>query len=153
MPIVWRDQLSVGDARIDNDHKQLINLINGFEWATVGDIHLDILDRILNELEQYANEHFAREERTQKGFNYPFHAAHKEAHRHLLRQLLDLRQKFAGLDAQLDDDVRRTVTEMAAFLRNWMVHHILTEDMRMKPYFLGARKALALSSEDDKRAS
>jgi len=33
MPIKWREQLAVGNAVIDEDHKELIKLINEYEEA------------------------------------------------------------------------------------------------------------------------
>lgn len=134
MTIVWRDQLSVGDDQIDDDHKQLINLINGFEWATSGQIHLDILNRILDDLEEYAHAHFDREESLQAAIQYAFRDAHKQAHKTLESELERLRLEFASLEGCPDDHIRKVTCQMAVFLRGWLVDHILEEDLRMKPF-------------------
>ncbi|MBT3361678.1 MAG: hypothetical protein HN403_18800 [Rhodospirillales bacterium] len=98
MTIVWRDQLSVGHDAIDEDHRQLVNLLNGFEWASAGDIQLDILDRILDDLEDFSIEHFEREERAQISVGFPFHDAHRQAHIEQIEQLRAARERFASLD-------------------------------------------------------
>jgi hemerythrin len=140
MTIVWREQLSVGLDQIDEDHKQLINLINGFEWATSGQIHLDILSRILDELEEYAHGHFEREEKVQASIQFPYRDAHKQAHQVLLSDLKKLREEFAGLDDSSNTEIRQITGRMAVFLRNWLLDHILEEDLRMKPFLAAVER-------------
>lgn len=132
MPIQWRDALSVGHPQIDQDHKHLIGLINDFETAISGEIEHRKVARILLGLFNYTQEHFAREERLQLEIRYPFHDGHRHAHRDLVRSLGDILDTYSKEPdiAQRDAIVRR----MVVFLRQWLVDHIIENDLRMKPY-------------------
>lgn len=134
MTIVWRDQLSVGHDGIDEDHKQLVNLVNGFEWATAGQIQMDILERILDDLEDFSQEHFEREERAQISVRFPFYESHKQAHIEQIDQLREVRQRLASLNPDDREALRPAIAGIVAFLRGWLIDHIVEADMQMKGY-------------------
>ena len=132
MPITWRDAMSVGDARVDDDHKHLIKLINAFEAIAEAGAEPAKVEAVFKGLKAYTEEHFSREERLQLAARYPYYESHLKAHRGLIRQLEELRSEWQALAAGPGRD--QALKDLAAFLRDWLVAHILKEDLRLKPY-------------------
>jgi hemerythrin len=136
MTINWNEDLSVGDEILDSDHKTLINLINKFEWAIEGDISYPRLNKTLDELEAYTMGHFKREEQKQEEIGYPQSGPHQALHRELVRQLHEHREKFNVAAEKEGVEGAVIVREIALFLKDWLIQHIMDHDKRYKPYLL-----------------
>jgi len=131
MSIKWREQLAVGNAVIDDDHKELIKLINEYEEA-VAKKDLKILDHAFEGLEKYTHEHFEREENLMSAIHFPERRRHQDVHRQLL---YTVREKHD----QIREHKNINIAELSEFLRAWLVEHVLKEDMKFKPYLMGHR--------------
>lgn len=134
MSIAWREAMCVGDQTVDDDHKHLVDLINAFEIAIAGKIDHKKVARVLLGLVEYTGEHFAREEELQLAIRYPYHESHRRSHRDVLKKLSEIVAEYikAPEGAQRD----RMVRDLANFLKEWLVDHIIQSDLRMKPYVL-----------------
>ena len=132
MPIVWRDQMSVGVKEIDDDHQTLIDIINDFEDAAklgagkADDAHMRSL---LRRLQHYARDHFSREERIQERAVYDGLTENKVQHGLMLNSLNDLIIQYTG--GKLGPSVEATET-MTTFLNHWLIQHILKTDLKMR---------------------
>ena len=134
MPIEWRDKLSVGDPTLDADHKNLIKIINEFEEKADAGFDRQVLSETLKRLMGYAKEHFAREERLQARINYPYYDRHCQEHRRLLRDVEGhIRTYMEDTSTEIDGEVKLA---MLHFLRDWLINHIIEQDLKMRP-FLG----------------
>ena len=60
--IEWSDSLSVGIAKIDEQHSKLIQLMGELDEAIKKDEAADMIEDILTNLFNYAQTHFATEE-------------------------------------------------------------------------------------------
>ena len=133
MPIVWRDQMSVANHLIDMDHRLLICKINMIELALqVPGEELANLKLALDQLEDYTVKHFEREERLQVAINYPSWGDHKNLHQSLVERLQEIKAQVLE-----DEDSSRLATEaprITELLRDWLLVHVLKEDMKLKPY-------------------
>ncbi|MBF0175402.1 MAG: hemerythrin family protein [Magnetococcales bacterium] len=119
MNIEWSDEMSVGVASIDADHKKLVGLVNDLFSAFFIGVGDDAVTTVLTEVIDYTQHHFAREEdflRTHGSATLAFHA---EEHRKLTEQVLAISRQGASA---LSEDV-------LLFLRDWLTHHILGTDM------------------------
>ncbi|MEI6558307.1 MAG: bacteriohemerythrin [Rhodospirillaceae bacterium] len=124
--ICWSDEMSVGDADIDNDHQMLIDLINQLATADACNDRASA-EFVIDELIQYTMQHFAREEDLLERLGYPDLAAHMGCHISLSRQVLALRERFFnGFSGRLSGDI-------LDFLSTWLSNHILREDLRYAP--------------------
>jgi len=132
MAIEWNDKLSVGNDVIDDDHKHLIKLINAYEMA-VSKGNLKLLGPAFESLEKYANEHFEREEKLMSAVFFPHRRDHREKHKKLLKLVHEKHQ-----EVETSEDI--DVSSLSAFLRSWLIDHVLKEDMQFKPYVVGDRK-------------
>ena len=144
MSIAWRDAMCVGEPMVDDDHKHLVDLINAFELAIAGNIDHKKIARVLLGLVDYTGEHFAREEQLQLAIRYPYHESHRRSHRDVLKKLSDIVTEYSLAPPGPARD--RMVRDLATFLKEWLVDHIIQSDLRMKPYVLQmqAQKAEAI---------
>ncbi|MEQ9491021.1 MAG: bacteriohemerythrin [Alphaproteobacteria bacterium] len=138
-PYEWNDKMSVGIAQLDDDHKGLIAIINRLGEALYGaERNKAALEPAFRALRHYMKIHFAREEEVMRAAHYPEFEAHKPQHRDFIEEINDMRERFeAGADEQLLGD-------LTSYLRDWLVNHIMVEDMAYKPYLSGnddARRA------------
>lgn len=151
MSIAWRDAMCVGEPMVDEDHKHLIDLINAFELAISGGGKIDHkkIARVLLGLVEYTGEHFAREEELQRAIRYPYHESHCRSHRDVLKKLSDIVTEYSLTPAGPKRE--RMVRDLAGFLKEWLVDHIIQSDLRMKPYVLQmrAQKAEAVRRKRD----
>ncbi len=133
MPIVWRDKMSIGNHIIDMDHRLLICMINMIELSLlapgdkVGNIKV-----ALDELESYTDIHFKREEKIQFAIKYPRYDEHKHEHQQLVNRLQEIKEQILGIDDPAI--LAKKAPQLTELLRDWLLHHVLQEDMKLKPY-------------------
>ena len=132
MTIHWRDGLSVGNEIIDGDHKRLISIINCAEQVINESGSRRELERVLKDLDQYTKEHFAREEALQRAVGYPFHEAHLLEHAGLIDALQRIRDRVSG--AKDCYAYERALSGLCELLENWLMNHVITHDLRMRPF-------------------
>ncbi|MFQ3573331.1 MAG: bacteriohemerythrin [Thermodesulfovibrionales bacterium] len=125
--IQWSDVFSVNIRDIDEQHKQLFKLVNELFAAWKGNKPQEVVGKALDGLIQYTATHFKTEEEYFKKYNYPETSSHIEIHNALVKQALDLKQKFDA--GKLDINM-----EVMNFLKNWLNNHILRVDKRYGPY-------------------
>jgi len=127
--IKWRDSYSVGVDKFDQEHMVLVELIN--EMFTIvrdkeGDVA--VLTDAVEKLVDYTRIHFTDEEEALEKVNYPKLEEHKEIHTNLLEQVVDFQK-------QVEDEGKDLRMDLYKFLRDWLINHILDEDMKYGEYF------------------
>ena len=123
--IKWPVEYSVGVAELDEQHKGLIALINRLirEGERAG-----MVENVLDALDKYVKEHFRTEEALMRAHQYEGLEEHRMEHEDF-EEWLDAVKQTYGFTAS-GDLFAETVN---AFLRNWMINHILKTDMDYKP--------------------
>lgn len=130
MPFIeWIDALGVGIGEIDDQHKVLIGKINELAAARESGRGRDALSGILKDLESYAAEHFALEERYFDRFQYGGATRHKEEHRAFERKVAEFSAAFEGGLGEVD-------AELLGFLKTWLTSHISLSDRKYKSTFI-----------------
>ena len=130
----WSEEYSVHLRVIDNDHKDLVTTVNTLHEAISGGAKRGQIGQIIGNLAKYVDEHFAREEALMETYEYPGLAQHKRIHRHLTRTVYAVRIIFGSQPKKIDPG------KLLAFLRDWLIHHILEEDTKYAPYLRGDAK-------------
>lgn len=126
----WNDKISVGIEELDEQHKQLLDLINRLYDAMIsGEQKLQVARDVLNELMQYTIVHFAVEESLFRIFNYPDYEAHCAHHQELRAQVVDINRKVQSGEKMI-------TPELLGFLRKWLSNHIMGEDKVYAPFLL-----------------
>ncbi len=127
MDMKWTEQLSVGNAILDSDHKEMLGLI-----MDIGCINKakdrSVLTQAFKLFKGCMDRHFLNEELFAHALNIPF-AKHQ--------------QDYQNMQAEIDFTIREiekdnaaTICEIghyAQLLRDWLIKHIVEEDMLMKP--------------------
>lgn len=118
----WRDEWSVGDPILDNDHRTLVALIRvlGTGAAKADD---RVASVVLMRLLQYAREHFEREEAHMERIGHPGLAAHRVLHEAMLSEVAEAavnRSEFAS--ASMGNSLYQ-------HLVRWLTQHIMVHDM------------------------
>lgn len=133
--LTWTEKMSVGVETLDADHRKLMGFVNELHAAVRGRADADAVGRILDELIGYTEYHFEVEERLQKLVRFPDRQEHAEKHARLKEQVYALREQFRK-DPQSLNNVK-----VFDFLSDWLVRHILGEDMKYKPFLAKAAPA------------
>ena len=130
--LVWREEMSVGNAVIDSDHHYLLHLINAIELACQTQQPAANLRLILRRLTDYADLHLEREERIQLAMGFALHPEHELSHTNLREYLKDLCVEFEHLATGSESAPRLAL--LVECTRRWLVEHLMQEDMLMKPH-------------------
>lgn len=117
--IKWKPEFSIGIHTIDNQHKMLFDLISNLSNTSKitreqKKINITILDVICN----YTFNHFETEEDYFK--DHPDSIQHCNEHYKLIKQLNKITIDF--------HNGRKDESELAQFLNNWLIDHILKTD-------------------------
>ncbi|MCW8885720.1 MAG: bacteriohemerythrin [Motiliproteus sp.] len=105
MPILWKEEMSVGIEVIDNEHKYLFCLVNSVELALKLDDGQKLMQMFLDQLLDYTKQHFRHEEQIQRKMGYPLAKQHHEEHQEILNQLLELKKHLQESPAETSKSV------------------------------------------------
>jgi hemerythrin-like metal-binding protein len=119
--IDWTDEFATGVETVDNQHRQLVEIVNKFDEAARRGKGSRIMNEILTDLIGYTAEHFAHEEQVIEELGYPKLEMHQNQHRQLL-------QKVERLQFEFTQQNKRITPEVRDFLKYWLTNHILKDD-------------------------
>lgn len=128
MALIWIKHLSVGNAMLDFEHKSLIGMVNSIEYA----INKKDSSALFGAIKLFKGEidaHFANEARFAQAFHFHFEQ-HNLAHRHFQEEF---QQKTEEVAAEVGAWFGCALDCYPQFLRSWLIGHIASEDMKMKP--------------------
>ncbi|QDF96244.1 hemerythrin [Azoarcus sp. DD4] len=125
----WDDDYNVGVSDIDEQHLELVALINQLHRAIRDHKASKQVRNTLDELIEYTRTHFAIEERLMRESNYPEYETHRGYHEALIDQIHVLREKLDSGEASI-------TFELLHFLRMWLIRHILDVDKHFGAYFI-----------------
>jgi hemerythrin len=128
--VAWSDELSVGIEEIDDQHKELVALVNEMHRAIHERHGSEAVHGILERLADYTRIHFAVEESLMRILHYPDYEAHREQHRELINHMRELREKVATGKTAIG-------FELMHFLKVWLTRHIMASDKEYGAYFIG----------------
>lgn len=131
MPLIqWNDTLSVNIEAIDRQHQHLIQLINDLHQAMKQRKATEIVGLIIEDLSEYAQEHFMTEEKLFIKHGYPQKQTHVNEHNRFIDQVVDFKSSFNAGRTTLSLDIMN-------FLNQWLLEHIRKSDKAYAPFFQG----------------
>ncbi|MEW8314141.1 MAG: bacteriohemerythrin [Candidatus Thiodiazotropha endolucinida] len=97
MPIVtWSEEFSVNVRIIDDQHQEMLNIVNILHTAVEKCADKETLQKLLVELYEHTKTHFSTEDELMKKHNYPGYEQHLHEHHVLLQHLNNLVEGVTG---------------------------------------------------------
>jgi len=122
----WSDKYSVNIKEIDQEHKQLVDMLNMLYASMKSGHGSEVVGPILTKMVQYAATHFVSEEKHMITYGFHGYAEHKAEHEAFIAkayELLDRHQHSTAISI-----------ETGYFLRDWLQNHIMGTDKLYGPY-------------------
>jgi len=151
--ITWTDKFSCGIKLVDDQHKELVALVNEmFNHVTGNELQeKNYFNRVINDAVSYVKVHFATEEKLMIATKFDGYAEHKKEHDSFVLAVVEnIKDYEAGK--------RLTLSSFTRFLKDWVLSHIALMDKKYFDYFkkVATRKAdgkLSINSADVRNAT
>lgn len=123
----WNSNFETGIAIVDEQHKQLVHLLNQLAAHLAHQSDPVALNKVFAELADYADHHFKTEEGIWHPYfsEDPWYISHQHTHQSFLENVVRLKEEEGtkSLDEVIEDILK--------FLTHWLAYHILDSDKRM----------------------
>ena len=122
---IWENKYSVGNSKIDNQHKEMFKLGNDIPEV----LNAQEINPIIMRLYKYTREHFSMEEEMMKSIGFPLLAEHKILHEELISKLNEI--------SSCPFETDKAALRFKQFVYGWLIEHIMHKDMQ---YFKFSRE-------------
>lgn len=141
MPLFeWNDKFELGIKEIDQQHKQLMELVNTIYDEFKGGATVPVLKSLLHALIEGSHYHFECEEQWMAETAYPAILEHKREHEKFKVRVAEIDKLFEqGRDNSLD---------LMLFLNNWIRHHLLEVDAKFADHLITCDKGRSTVAGD-----
>ncbi len=134
MSISWREELAIGNTRIDHQHQELLQRFDTLLAACRRGEGRAELTRLLDFLDEYVVKHFGDEEQLQRESGYPEFQSHQIQHLGFTKRLVELKRTIRS-EGEVQVDHVLTTNKM---LLDWLVNHIATRDRELGQFLRGS---------------
>jgi hemerythrin len=121
----WLEEYNLGIELIDDQHKKLVDIINGLYESFYRKDSNAIMAKIFSEMEAYAQYHFATEENYFKITMYKFEVEHTRSHNAFRKKTKEFKAQF--------ESGQPVSFRLINYLKKWLSNHILREDKLFVP--------------------
>lgn len=121
----WDENLSVGIDVIDEHHRYLFDLINDLYDVVVNKLGTREVARLIKALDAYAKVHFRSEELMMT--HYGYEGLNRQEHQHHAFEA-----KIREFYEELHANPLVAQFDVLSYLRDWLVQHILVEDIQLR---------------------
>ena len=122
------DALKVGYFAIDEQHKELFDIINELHEAIKEKRKKGDIDMGFTFLDNYIRAHFSLEESLMIKKSYPSIEEHKSQHVYFLDTFNKIKESF---NANAEENIWGGLGELEDLLRDWFINHIMTIDKKL----------------------
>lgn len=123
--------LNVGVQQFDDEHRQLVAIINSLHDAIKSGTGSQAMQETLRQLTEFTGHHFRAEEELLEKHGFPELAEHCQAHQEILKRLAEIRADYQDRGLSVQHNVMQ-------FLLEWLLSHTKSVDKRYGP-FLNSR--------------
>ena len=126
--VTWDDSFSVGFELIDDQHKELVNMVNGlFESCDKGAAAADkAFLQTIKKAADYTRDHFSTEDKYMVLASFPNISEHRKQHDEFFATVLKAMKEF--------ESGKTAPHELAQFLKSWLLNHIAVSDKQYAPF-------------------
>ncbi|ADN10120.1 bacteriohemerythrin [Sulfurimonas autotrophica] len=121
--IEWNEGLNLGIKDLDDDHKQLLNIINELLDAINKDMAANIIAEKFTQLQSYTQSHYRREEEYLRKCGCIKLKEYKAKQHIFNNKIVNLKKKLASLQNY------EIFQEISLFLTEWLVSHIIEDNI------------------------
>ena len=149
--VKWSSSYSIGIPKIDDQHKELLEFVNGLYNHATGDEAAEqvYFSEVIHQLVEYTKYHFANEEKMMVATKFPGYEEHKKSHEEFVLTIIKTTKDYESGKKRL------TLEKLAHFLKDWVLSHIAVMDTVYSQYFrkIATRKSdgtLSITAADIK---
>lgn len=126
--LLWKDEYSVNVKEIDDQHKQLFDVINNLIQVINTTPKEETIKEIIGEIAKYKAAHFATEEKYFHQFNFAGTTEHEAAHKMFNQKVGEIQSSHTG-------DIIALAFALIDFLEDWLLEHLVNMDQKYKQCF------------------
>jgi hemerythrin len=130
--VQWDDHLAMGVRKLDDAHKELVDLCNRIVWACEHDTTVSNVRERIRTFLMYARWHFDEEEEHMRRNRYPGYVDHKTDHKRLLEGAGDFVESFGGALSREDGPA------IASYFEFWLTRHLAGRDAQLRDFLNNA---------------
>lgn len=138
----WNENFNTGIDIIDQQHHQLVNLLNQLASHLAYGVDILRLNQVLDELTEYTQYHFNTEEAVWHAHlpEDEMELAHQRTHQNFIDEVVKARTAIETMSSEKVEE------EIISFLTHWLAFHILDNDKHMAKIVIGLQQGLDLAS-------
>jgi hemerythrin-like metal-binding protein len=125
--LIWKDEYSLGIPAVDFQHRRIFDC-----FVTIAN-EGPRAERLIVELADLLQQHFALEEKMMQSFGYPDLERHIEEHRQFHADVCNLAQASLRTEGGVQHAAARV-------LKRWQQEHVMTSDGLYVKHLLGPRR-------------
>ncbi|MEI7474207.1 MAG: bacteriohemerythrin [bacterium] len=126
MLLKWKDDLLVGVGTIDDQHKELFDMVNKLSEASNTGQSKEVIKDMIDFLGNYVIDHFSQEEALQQKYNYPKYTEHKAKHEAFIAQFVDVKNKIEAEGINI-----KYIIQVNQIIATWLVTHVSKVDKEL----------------------
>jgi len=119
----WEDSYSIGNAKLDEEHKKLFDLANQVLGISNPLMESETMKKCIRELYEYMRTHFKHEEEHMAGISFPELDSHKIKHQELIDEMNNV---LKGSKNYID-----LGNNLKTLMSKWVLKHIIEEDTKI----------------------
>ena len=132
----WNNEkMALGIKSIDEQHKELLNIINQLTTTIKENSQKRDILTIVNQLIKYAKFHFNEEEKLFDKFNYKESIEHKHEHTKFLDKFNELENNIINNTTYKNKSAIEISEDVFNFLTKWFIEHIIGNDRKYVELF------------------
>jgi len=128
--IPWSKSFEVGIDMIDEQHKELLDVVNDLFSHVSGNEEKEhaYFKSVIDKIVRYVKTHFSTEEKYMIATEFSGYAEHKKIHDTFTLTIIKTVKEYEA-------GKRLVLEKLAYFLRDWILSHIAVEDTKYFQYF------------------
>ncbi|MCL2189044.1 MAG: bacteriohemerythrin [Defluviitaleaceae bacterium] len=146
---LWKDIYATGNEAVDNDHKEIFNLVENVLYSSTAE-NKEKNEAAIDFLANYVVNHFAREEKLMAESAYPREDSHTKEHRDFTAVAVQFKEDFDNGGYALGQLSDHPETQhLSQFIKDvviqWLVKHVMGSDKDLANHYRQWTSVKALS--------
>ena len=133
--IAWNETFILGVPEMDEQHRELLDLINSLHRVMMGDDDsrrlADAKAQTIDSLLEYCRRHFESEEEIMRSIGFPDLDDHRKEHQAFVARVVGYREELMTAYAV-------HASRLIKIMADWVYGHILTSDKKYAEFAAGA---------------